>query len=213
MRSSGCSTRLKKVLHASEQQRPDVQIRRADWRAERLPLPVEKLVFIDETSLKTNLIRLYGRARRGERVVDYAPHGHWRTTTLVSALRHNELTAPMVIDGAMDGPLFLAYVEQVLLPVLQPGDVVVLDNLSSHKSPRVQERIASVGAEVAYLPPYSPDLNPIELAFSKLKWLLRSAGERTADAVWNRVGQLFSAFSPQECLRYLKHCGYTSTLG
>lgn len=190
-----------------------MQIRRTDWRAERLSLPVEKLVFIDETSLKTNLVRLYGRARRGERLVDYAPHGHWRTTTLISALRHNELTAPMVIDGAMDGSLFQAYVEHVLLPVLQPGDVVVLDNLSSHKSPRVQELIASVGAAVAYLPPYSPDFNPIELAYSKLKWLLRSAAERTPDGLWNLVGQLFRAFSSQECLRYLRHCGYTSTLG
>jgi transposase len=199
-------------LHASEQQRPDVQLRRADWCAKRSRLPAEKLVFIDETSLKTNLIRMYGRARRGQRVVDYAPHGHWKTTTLVSALRSHALTAPMVIDGALDGSLFLAYVEQVLLPTLQPGDVVVLDNLSSHKSKRVQELIESAGASVAYLPPYSPDLNPIEQAFSKLKWLLRTAAERTAEGLWNRVGQLFDAFSPQECLRYLKHCGYTSTL-
>jgi transposase len=199
-------------LHASEQQRPDVQLRRADWCATRSRLPAEKLVFIDETSLKTNLIRMYGRARRGQRVVDYAPHGHWKTTTLVSALRSHELTAPMVIDGALDGSLFLAYVGQVLLPTLQPGDVVVLDNLSSHKSKSVQELIESAGASVAYLPPYSPDLNPIEQAFSKLKWLLRTAAERTAEGLWNRVGQLFNAFSPQECLRYLHHCGYTSTL-
>jgi transposase len=189
-----------------------VQARRIDWCAERFRWPAEKLVFIDETSLKTNLIRMYGRARRGERVVDYTPHGHWKTTTLVSALRHNELTAPMVIDGALDGSLFLAYVEQVLLPTLQPGDVVVLDNLSSHKSKRVQELVESAGARVAYLPPYSPDLNPIEQAFSKLKWLLRTAAERTADGLWNRVGQLLNAFSPQECMRYFHHCGYTSTL-
>ena len=199
-------------MHASEQQRPDVQLRRADWCATRSRLPAERLVFIDETSLKTNLIRMYGRARRGKRVVDYAPHGHWKTTTLVSALRSHELTAPMVIDGALDGSLFLAYVGQVLLPTLQPGDVVVLDNLSSHKSKRVQELIESAGASVAYLPPYSPDLNPIEQAFSKLKWLLRTAAERTAEGLWNRVGQLLAAFSPQECLRYLHHCGYTSTL-
>jgi len=199
-------------LHASEQQRPDVQARRADWCARRSHLPADKLVFIDETSLKTNLIRMYGRARRGERVVDYAPHGHWKTTTLVSALRSHELTAPMVIDGALDGSLFLAYVEQVLLPTLRSGDVVVLDNLSSHKSKRVQELIESARASVAYLPPYSPDLNPIEQAFSKLKWLLRSAAERTAEGLWNRVGQLLADFSPQECRRYLQHCGYTSTL-
>ena len=189
-----------------------MQTRRIEWCAERFRLLVEKLVFIDETSLKTNLIRMYGRARRGERVVDYTPHGHWKTTTLVSALRHDGLTAPMVIDGALDGSLFLAYVEQVLLPTLQPGDVVVLDNLSSHKSRRVQELIESVGARVSYLPPYSPDLNPIELAFSKLKWLLRTAAERTADGLWNRVGKLFSSFSSQECLRYFHHSGYTSTL-
>lgn len=136
-----------------------MQLRRAEWCAKRSGLPVDKLVFIDETSLKTNLLRMYGRARRGQRLVTYAPHGHWKTTTLVSALRSHELTAPMVIDGALDGSLFVAYIEQVLLPTLQPGDVVVLDNLASHKSQRVPELIASAGASLAYTARISTRLN------------------------------------------------------
>jgi transposase len=140
--------------------------------------------------------------------VHYAPHGHWKTTTLVVALRERGLTAPMVLDGAMNGKAFLAYVQQVLVPTLQPGDVVVLDNLSSHKSAGVRQAIEQTGARLVYLPPYSPDLNPIELAFSKLKWLLRSAAERTVDALWNRIGQLLDAFPPAQCRNYFRHCGY-----
>jgi transposase len=131
--------------------------------------------------------------------VHYAPHGHWKTTTLVVALREAGLTAPMVLDGAMNGKAFLAYVRQVLVPTLQPGDLVVLDNLSSHKSAGVRQAIEQAGAQLIYLPPYSPDLNPIELAFSKLKWLLRSAAERTVDALWARIGQLLDQFTAQQC--------------
>jgi transposase len=169
------------------------------------------LVFIDETGLRTNMVRRYGRARRGERLIDYSPHGHWKTTTFVSALRHDQMTAPMVVDGAMSTPIFVAYIQQVLLKELRPGDIVVMDNLSSHKSARIRELIESAGAKLAYLPPYSPDLNPIENAFSKLKWLLKSAAERTVEGLWECVGQILERFSKSECLNYLKHCGYGLT--
>jgi transposase len=167
-----------------------------------------RLVFIDETWAKTNFTRLRGRCRRGKRLVAKVPHGHWKTTTFVAALRHDGLTAPTVIDGAMDGSLFLAYVEQQLVPTLRPGEIVVMDNLSAHKVAGVRQAIEKGGASVVYLPPYSPDLNPIELAFAKLKWLLRSAGARTVDRLWNLLGEILSQFSPQECANYLRHCGY-----
>ena len=168
-------------------------------------------MFIDETGLRTNMVRRYGRARRGQRLIDYSPHGHWKTTTFVSALRHDQMTAPMVVDGAMSTVIFVAYVQQVLLKQLRPGDIVIMDNLSSHKSVKIRELIESVGAQLVYLPPYSPDLNPIENAFSKLKWLLKSAAERTVEGLWERVGQILDRFSKSECLNYLKHCGYGLT--
>lgn len=198
----------KKVIHAAEQQRPDVQARRAAWTVERLGWDARHLVFIDESGARTNLVRQYGRCLRGRRLVAYAPHGHWKTTTFVVALRDEGLTAPMVLDGPMNGKAFLAYVRQVLVPTLRPGDLVVMDNLSSHKTAGVREAIEQAGAQLLYLPPYSPDLNPIELAFSKLKWLLRSAAERTVDALWSRLGQLLDHFPPQQCRNYFRHCGY-----
>jgi transposase len=198
----------KKVIHAAEQQRPDVQERRAAWVVERLGWDANHLVFIDESGARTNLVRQYGRCLRGRRLVAYAPHGHWKTTTFVVALRAEGLSAPMVLDGAMNGKAFLAYVQQVLVPTLQPDDLVVMDNLSSHKAAGVRQAIEQTGARLLYLPPYSPDLNPIELAFSKLKWLLRSAAERTVDTLWSRLGQLLDAFPPQQCRNYFRHCGY-----
>ena len=138
------------------------------------------------------------------------PHGHWQTTTFVGALRATGMTAPMVIDGAMNGDLFLAYVRQQLVPTLHCGDIVVMDNLSSHKKPGVKEAIEQAGATLAYLPPYSPDLNPIELAFSKLKTLLRKHAERTRESLWNRIGKLVDEFNPTECHNYFRHCGYTA---
>lgn len=171
----------------------------------------KQLVFLDETALQTNMVRRYGRTRRGERLVDHAPYGHWKTTTFLSALRHDRLTAPTVIDGPVNGAIFLVYVRQVLLPTLQAGDIVVMDNLSSHKLAGVRTTIESVGAQVLYLPPYSPDFNPIEMVFSKLKWLVRSAAERTVEGLWKLVGQLLDRFLPDECLRYLRHCGYRVT--
>lgn len=155
--------------------------------------------------------RRYGRSRRGARLIAKVPHAHWKTTTFVAALRHDGLTAPVVVDGAMDGRTFLAYVEQQLVPTLRAGDIVVMDNLQSHKVRGVREAIESVGARLAYLPPYSPDLNPIELVFAKLKWLVRSAGERTVQGLWQLLGRLLDAFPPAECRRYFAHCGYDAT--
>jgi transposase len=157
------------------------------------------------------MTRRYGRAPVGERLVGTVPHGHWQTTTFVAALGIAGMTAPMVIDGAMTGDLFEAYVGQVLGPTLVPGDVVVMDNLSSHKRARVRELIEAAGCTVLFLPPYSPDLNPIELAFAKLKALLRKAGKRTVDELWEFLGQALDAFSPEECCNYFRHCGYHAT--
>ena len=154
------------------------------------------------------MARRYGRARRGARVVGAVPHGHWKTTTVIAALRHDGVSAPCVFDGAINGARFLAYVEQALAPTLRPGDVVVLDNLRAHKVKGVREAIAAAGAELRYLPPYSPDLNPIELAFAKLKALLRSAARRTVDALWQAIGHALDAFTPAECAHYLAHAGY-----
>lgn len=165
-------------------------------------------MFIDESGARTNLVRQYGRCLRGRRLVSYAPHGHWKTTTFVAALRQDGFTAPMVLDGAMDGKAFLAYVQQVLVPTLKDGDLVVMDNLASHKRAGVRESIEAAGARLLYLPPYSPDLNPIELAFSKLKSLLRTSAERTVDALWSRIGQLLDHFPAQQCRNYFRHCGY-----
>jgi transposase len=174
-------------------------------------LDVTRLVFIDETWTTTNMTRVRGRAARGRRLVDKVPHGHWKTTTFVAALRCDGLTAPMVVDGAVDGSLFLAYVEQILAPTLKPGDIVVMDNLACHKVAGVRAAIEAVGATVAYLPPYSPDFNPIEQVFSKLKWLVRTAKERTIDGLWSLLGRLLDRFPPDECKNYYRHCGYATT--
>lgn len=156
------------------------------------------------------MARLRGRAPRGERVVGKVPYGHWKTTTFVAALRSTALTAPCLIDGPMNGNAFLAYVEQILAPTLAPGDIVVLDNLSAHKVAGVRQAIEPAGARLLYLPPYSPDLNPIEQLFAKLKALLRKAAERSVDGLWNRIATLLSAFPPEECANYLRNAGYAS---
>jgi transposase len=165
-------------------------------------------VFLDETSATTNMVRRYGWGVRGHRLVDAAPHGHWRTTTFVAGLRHDGIIAPCVLDRPMNGPAFRAYVEQFLAPALSPGDVVVMDNLAAHKVEGVGEAIAAAGASILYLPPYSPDLNPIEQVFAKLKALLRQAAARTREALWTTIGQLLDAFSPAECRNYLVNSGY-----
>src|SRR4249919_3965587 len=164
----------KKSLRAAEQDRPDVAEARTQWRQKQPSLTPNRLVFIDETWVKTNLTRMYGRAPRGKRLIDAVPHGHWKTTTFIGALRCDAVTAVGVIDGPINGELFLAYVEQVLVPTLRPGDVVIMDNLRSHKVAGVCEAIEGAGAKLMFIPPYSPDLNPIEQAFAKLKALLRA---------------------------------------
>ena len=178
------------------------------WHILVTPKSAENYVFIDETGANTKMARLYGWGPKSERVIGSVPHGHWKSTTFVGALRTTGMTAPMVVDGAMNGELFLAYVRQQLLRTLKPGDVVIMDNLSSHKGARVRAAIESVGAHLRFLPPYSPDLNPIELAFSKLKSQLRKAGERTTEDLWNRIGELVDEFQPDECRNYFRHCGY-----
>jgi transposase len=168
-------------------------------------------VFLDETWASTAMTRRYGRGPKGERVVGAVPHGHWKTTTFVAALRCDRLTAPMVIDGALTGDLFVAYIRQVLVPELRRGDVVLMDNLQCHKRAEAVRAIEAAGCRVLYLPPYSPDLNPIELAFAKLKALLRGAGERTIEGLWDFLGRSLDAFGPEECRAYLRHCGYAAT--
>ena len=171
-------------------------------------LDPEKVVFIDETSANTQMTRRYGRAAVGQRVVGVVPHGHWKTTTFVAALRADGLTAPTVVDGAMTGELFEAYVAQQLAPALEPGDVVVMDNLACHKRPGVVRAIEAAGGRVLFLPPYSPDLSPIEKAFSKLKALLRKAAERTVEGLRALLGRVLDEFRPQECRNYFRSCGY-----
>ena len=167
-----------------------------------------QLVFVDETWATTNMARRHGRSPRGQRLVASVPHGHWQTSTFVAGLRQDGITAPCVLDGAINGRSFRAWVEQVLAPTLRPGDVVVLDNLSSHKVRGVGEAIEARGATMRHLPPYSPDLNPIEQAFAKLKALLRTAAERTVDGLWNAIGRLLELFPPAECANYLANSGY-----
>jgi transposase len=198
-------------LHASEQEREDVQAARRAW-TEALPdMDISKLVFIDETWISTNMTRSYGRAPKGQRCVASAPLSHWETTTFVAALRHQQLTAPMLTDGPMDGEIFLTYLHRFLCPTLNPGDWVIVDNLSSHKVAGVQQAITAAGATLLYLPPYSPDLNPIEKLFAKLKALLRKAAIRTRDALWDQFGQFLASFSPKECANYFASSGYVYT--
>ena len=201
---------FKKSLRAAEQDRPDVAAARTAWAENQPKLDPERLVFIDETGTSTNMARLRGRAPRGERLVSKVPHGHWKTTTFVAGLRTNALTAPCVIDGPMNGDAFLAYVEQILVPTLKPGDIVVMDNLSSHKLPAIREAIEAAGARLFYLPPYSPDFNPIEQLFAKLKAALRKAAERSVESLWNRIAILLDIFPPDECANYFRNSGYAS---
>ena len=173
-------------------------------------LDPKRLVFVDETSTNTQMTRLRGRCAKGKRLVDYAPHGHWKTTTFVAGPRNDAITAPLVVDRPMNGAIFQAWLEQQFAPTLTKGDVVVMDNLPAHKVAGVRAIIEKTGAKLLYLPPYSPDLNPIEMMFAKLKALLRKAKERTVDDLWDRIGVLLAAFKPEECANYLTHDGYAS---
>jgi transposase len=197
-------------LFAAEQDRPDVARRRVRWKKYQSLIDPARLVFIDETWAKTNMTRTRGWHARGKPLVAKVPHGHWKTMTFLAALRHDGITAPFVLDGPINGEAFLAYVEQVLVPTLKPGDIVVMDNLGSHKNRAIRHAIRAAGARLMFLPPYSPDLNPIEQVFDKLKTLLRKAGERTVEAVWKRIGALLECFKPTECANYVRNAGYAS---
>jgi transposase len=170
-----------------------------------------RFVFLDETGTATDMARRYGRSPSDRRLVAAVPHGHWRTTTFIAGLRQSGIVAPLVLDGPMTGTAFRAYVEQFLAPALEPGDVVVLDNLAAHKVDGVRQALAAAGASILHLPPYSPDLNPIEQLFAKLKALLRKAAARTRDALWSTIGRLLATVPESECANFLSHCGYGST--
>ena len=202
------TSRAKKTAHASEQDRRDVSQRREAWFEGQLDLDPERLIFIDETWASTNLARRYGRCARGERLRVGVPHGHWKTTTFIGALTLRGFIAPFVIDGPINRLAFETYVEKVLVPELRKGDVVVMDNLTGHKGPRVRQLIEAAGASLFYLPPYSPDFNPIENAFAKLKALLRKAAERTVEGLWTAIGQLIDLFTPKECRNFFAAAGY-----
>ena len=199
------------MTHAAEQDRPDVKADREQWRAAQPLLAPGRLVFLDETATSTNMARRYGRAPKGKRLVDKVPHGHWKVTTLVAALRADGVCAPMTVDGAMDGDLFVAYVEQVLAPTLRTGDVVVLDNLSAHKRQEARQAVEARGAALVFLPAYSPDLNPIEMAFSKLKSILRKARKRKVEELRATIFDALDGFKPEECANFIAAAGYAAT--
>ena len=184
--------------------------RRARWKNYQARIDPRRLVFIDETWTKTNMAPIRGWCARGKRLQAKVPHGHWQTMTFIAALRVGRIDAPCVFDGPINGESFRAYVEQILVPTLAPGDIVVIDNLGSHKSKAVRTAIRAAGAKLFFLPPYSPDLNPIEQVFSKLKSMLRKAQERTVENVWRRIGSLLPAFKPQECANYFRNSGSAS---
>lgn len=184
---------------------------RQRWKAGQASLDAPRLVFVDETGTSTRMVRTHGRCRRGQRLIGKAPWGHWKTTTFTAALRCNGLVAPWVLEGPMNGEAFLVYVENVLAPSLSAGDIVVIDNLSAHKVDGVRTAIETTGATLLYLPPYSPDLNPIEMAFAKLKALLRKAATRTTPSLWDAIADVLSDFAPNECANYLVHAGYASS--
>jgi transposase len=205
----------KKTLLASEQSRLDVARQRAEWitlRQPRMCLEPHHLVFVDETGTTTKMTRLRGRAPRGERLRMHAPFGHWHTQTFVAGLRCDGLTAPWVLDGPMNRCAFERYVETQLAPTLGKGDLVIMDNLSSHKGPRVAAIIQERGAWPLFLPPYSPDLNPIEMAFAKLKELLRKKNARTIETLWQAIGDICALFTPAECSNFFRQDGYVRDL-
>jgi transposase len=187
-----------------------VRTARARWKEAQPRLDPTKLVFIDETGTSTNMTRLRGRCARGKRLVAKVPHGHWKMTTFVAALRAGGITAPFVVDAPMNGEIFLTYLQQCLVPTLAGDEIVSMDNLSAHKVAGVRETIEATGAKLRLLPPYSPDLNPIEQSFAKLKAHLRKAGERSVPALWDRIGTILQTFTSQECKNYFVNSGYGS---
>jgi transposase len=204
---------LKKTLRASEQDRPDILAARAEWKNARQPImnrERHRLVFIDETGTTTKMTRLRGRCAKGERLHSKAPFGHWKSQTLIAGLRHDGLVAPFVIDAPMNRVIFDTYIETQLAPTLRAGDVVIMDNLAAHKSPAAEAVIRAKGAWLLFLPPYSPDLNPIEMAFSKLKEKLRATAARTIDDLWKAIGNICKLFTAIECSNYFTAAGYGS---
>jgi transposase len=181
------------------------------WRAHQHRFDPTRLVFVDATWVKTNTTRRRGWSPRGTPLPAKVPHGHWKTLTFLAGLRHDRIVAPCVIDGPINGVSFTAWVSQFLAPTLRPGDIVIADNLGSHKGKATRKVIRSVGARLFFLPAYSPDLNPIEMVFAKLKTLPRKSDARSVEATWRRIGDLLSAFSDEECAAYLRHAGYAST--
>ena len=198
----------KKSVVASEQDRLDIARRRAQWRRYQARIDPARLVFIDETWTKTNMAPLRGWGPVGDRLLGHAPYGHWNTMTFIAALRHDRIDAPWLLDGPVNGDSFRVYVEQVLVPTLGRGDVVIMDNLGSHKGPAIRQAIRSAGAKLILLPKYSPDLNPIEQMFAKLKHLLRKAAARTQEEVCTTIGALLETYTADECANYLRHSGY-----
>ena len=193
---------------AGERDRADIARRRAQWIKYQSRIDARRLVFLDETWTKTNMAPLRGWSTRGTRLKGTAPHGRWKTMTFLAALRCDRIEAPWLIDGPINGERFRLYVERVLVPTLEPGDIVIMDNLGSHKGRAVRRAIRAVGAKLILLPKYSPDLNPIEQVFAKLKHLLRKAAARTTDGVCDAIGQLLDEFTPQECANYFQNSGY-----
>src|SRR6201997_2921607 len=205
---SGTKSASKKSLRAAEQERADVARARRRWMREQGLFDPARLVFIDETSANTKMVRLYGRCARGERLVGHVPQGHWKTITFVAALRRHGMRASQTIDGSMTGKKFLAYVEQCLAPTLKRKDIVMIDNLPAHKAVGVREAIEARGATLRYLPQYSPDLNPIEMPFSKLKASLRKAAERTIPRLRRRIARFACTLAAREACNYFRHAGY-----
>jgi transposase len=194
----------------AEQTRPDIARKRERWKAHQGRIDPRRLVFIDETWVKTNMAPLRGWGPRGQRLQARVPHNHWKTLTFIAALRADRVDAPWVIDGPINGELFALYVERILVPTLAKGDVVILDNLGSHKGKAARHAIRQAGAHLLFLPAYSPDLNPIEQLFAKLKHLMRKAEPRTIEETWRKVGHLLDLFAPSECSNYLTNAGYAS---
>jgi transposase len=201
---------FKKSLRAAEQHRADVARARRRWIRQQGYLDTTRLVFIDETAVTINMVRLRGRCPRGERLISHVPQGAWKTITFVAALRHNKMVAPMVLDGPINGAAFVAYIEQCLAPTLKRGDIVVIDNLPAHKVADVKDAIEAAGTTLQYLPQYSPDLNPIEMPFSKFKAFLRKAAERTVGGLCRRIRSFVPTVSRAECRNYFRHAGYVS---
>jgi transposase len=196
---------------AGERDRPDVARRRAQWIKYQDRVDPSRLVFIDETWTRTNMAALRGWAPRGSRLIAKVPDGRWKTMTFLAALRHDQITAPWLLEGPIDGESFATYVEKVLLPTLRPGDIVIMDNLGSHRGRIIRQLIRSAGAKLFLLPKYSPDLNPIEQVFAKLKHLLRKAAARTLETVCTAIGELLGSFTASECANYFKNSGYAPT--